>query len=181
MPCHTIARALIAAAISLGAAGCAQLAPQVPSEPVAPLLQDSAFASPTQAIRADQILAMSPAMVRYIDEEIARRIRRYGRQQGLIDALYEETRQLLEANRDRIEALTQALLKYETLDSNDVDRIMRGDALTKPTVADLLERERRPGTVIQPGTSDAEPDVRPGPGLGELGARAGSPERRGAP
>ena len=92
-----------------------------------------------------------------IDEEVKK----------LIDGLYEETRQLLEANRTQVEALAKALLRYETLDTNDVDRIMRGDNLSKPTMADLLEKENsRRGTVIQPGASDAEPDVRITPGLG---------------
>ena len=67
-----------------------------------------------------------------IDEEVKK----------LIDSLYEETRQLLEANRDRVEAMAKALVRYETLDSNDIDRIMRGDNLTKPTVSDLLEKEQ---------------------------------------
>src|SRR5690606_33445431 len=85
-----------------------------------------------------------------IDEEI----------KSLIDGLYQETRELLEANRDKVEALTRALLKYETLDSNDIDRIMRGESLTRPTVSDLIEKEqtRRP-TTIAPTPNDAEPDV----------------------
>jgi len=91
-----------------------------------------------------------------IDEEIKK----------LIDSLYEETRRLLEANKDRVEAIAKALMRYETLDANDIDRLMRGDTLTKPTVTDLLEKEqnRRAGTVIAPGTDDAEPDVRLGGG-----------------
>jgi cell division protease FtsH len=91
-----------------------------------------------------------------IDEEIKK----------LIDSLYEETRGLLDGNRDRVEAIAKALMRYETLDSNDIDRIMRGDSLTKPTVTDLLEKEqtRRAGTVIAPGSADAEPDVRLGGG-----------------
>jgi len=94
-----------------------------------------------------------------IDEEVKK----------LIDHLYEETRQLLEANRDKVDAIAKALTRYETLDSNEVDRIMRGEQLTKPTVSDLLEKEhgRRkevPGTVIQPGDTDGEPDVRLGGG-----------------
>ncbi len=68
-----------------------------------------------------------------IDEEVKK----------LIDSLYEETRKLLEANKDRVEALAKALMQYETLDGNDVDRIMRGDILTKPTVGDLLEKEQQ--------------------------------------
>ena len=55
-------------------------------------------------------------------------------------------------------------MKYETLDTNDVDRIMRGETLTKPTVSDLLEQEGRRATTIQPSTP-SEPDIRVG-GLG---------------
>src|SRR6266536_5310549 len=47
-----------------------------------------------------------------IDEEVKK----------LIDNLYEETRQLLEANKDKVEAIAKALLKYETLDSNEIDK-----------------------------------------------------------
>src|SRR5687767_11184678 len=84
----------------------------------------------------------------------------------LIDNLFEETRKILESNRERVEALAKALIKYETLDSQDVDRIMRGDNLTRPTVSDLLEREqsRGRGAVIAPNENPAEPDVRLGGG-----------------
>ncbi len=93
---------------------------------------------------------------RLIDEEVKK----------LIDGLYEETRQLLEAHKDRIEALAQALMKYETLDGSDVDRVMRGEVLTKPTVGDLLEKENRKGsaTVIQPSDEGKQPDIRLGGG-----------------
>jgi cell division protease FtsH len=96
----------------------------------------------------------SEETARAIDEEVKK----------IIDTLYDVTRNLLEANRERIEALAKALMKYETLDANDVDRVMRGDTLTKPTVGELLEREqnRRPATVIQPGPDVNQPDVRLG-------------------
>jgi cell division protease FtsH len=96
----------------------------------------------------------SDETARVIDEEVKK----------LIDSLYAETRQLLESHKDEIEALAKALMKYETLDSSDVDRIMRGDQLTKPTVSDLLEKENRRGTVIAPGEDRTEPDVRLGGG-----------------
>ncbi len=97
----------------------------------------------------------SEETARVIDEEVKK----------LIDGLYEETRQLLTTNRDRVEALAKALVRYETLDSQDVDRIMRGESLTRPTVGDLLEKENRRGTVIQPGVDATQPDVQGG-GLG---------------
>ncbi len=100
----------------------------------------------------------SEEVARQIDEEVKK----------LIDSLYEETRIMVEANRDRVDAMAKALMRYETLDSNDVDRIMRGDTLSKPTVSDLLEKEGRRGTVIAPGPTDSAPDVRPGLGGGPL-------------
>src|SRR2546423_2304433 len=92
----------------------------------------------------------SEETARMIDEEVKK----------LIDSLYGEARALLEQHKDRIDAIAKALMKYETLDSADIDRIMRGDNLTRPTVSDLLEREqRRPGTVIQPTDDKTEPDI----------------------
>nr|MBA3272916.1 cell division protein FtsH [Chthoniobacterales bacterium] len=99
----------------------------------------------------------SEETAKLIDEEVKK----------LIDTQFEETRKLLEANRERVEAMGKALLKYETLDNSDVDRVMRGEQLTKPTVSDLLDKEQnkeRPGTIIQPGATDAEPDVNLGGG-----------------
>jgi len=97
-----------------------------------------------------------------IDEEVKK----------LIDSLYDETRKLLAENRDRVEAIAKALLKYETIDSQDIDRIMRGDNLTRPTVGDLLEKEQnRRTTTIQPGVDNSQPDVvNPGLGGGPLPA-----------
>jgi cell division protease FtsH len=103
----------------------------------------------------------SEEIAKAIDEEVKK----------LIDSLYDETRRLLEQHRDKIDAIAKALIKYETLDSSDIDRIMRGDSLTKPTVSDLLEKENRRGTTtIQPGPTIAEPDVNPGLGGGALPA-----------
>ena len=84
-----------------------------------------------------------------IDEEVKK----------LIDKLYEETNQLLLANKERIETMAKALMQFETLDSIDVDRVMKGERLTKPTVGDLLDQEDKRGTAIQPGLSATEPDI----------------------
>jgi cell division protease FtsH len=90
-----------------------------------------------------------------IDEETKR----------LIDTLYDETRKLLEANKDRVEAVAKALVRYETLDASEVDRIMKGEMLTKPTVGDLLEKEQgRRGVVIQPSPDPSGPDLTLGGG-----------------
>jgi cell division protease FtsH len=90
-----------------------------------------------------------------IDEEVKK----------LTDSLYDETRKILAVNRERVEALAKALLKYETLDVNDIDRIMRGDTLTKPTVGDLLAKEQgRRAATIGPAEDPKQPDVQLGGG-----------------
>jgi cell division protease FtsH len=96
----------------------------------------------------------SDETAKMIDEEVKK----------LIDGLYDQTRQILQANKDRIEAVAKALIQYETLDNNDIDRIMKGDKLSKPTMSDLLEKEQRGGTTIQPGSDNTQPDVEPGLG-----------------
>ncbi|MFN4243864.1 MAG: ATP-dependent zinc metalloprotease FtsH [Tepidisphaerales bacterium] len=107
----------------------------------------------------------SEETARIIDEEVKK----------LIDTLEAETRRMLEAHRDRIEAVAQALLKYETLDGSDIDRIMRGENLTKPTISDLLDRESRKGT----GTT-AAPSTPPAPAAPDLGGLGGGPLPRPA-
>jgi cell division protease FtsH len=84
---------------------------------------------------------------------------------ALIDRLYDETRKILETNKDRVEAVAKALTRYETLDASEVDRVMKGEVLTKPTVGDLLEKEQsRRGVVIQPAPDVKGPDVTLGGG-----------------
>jgi len=62
---------------------------------------------------------------------------------ALIDKAYAEAEELLGANRDKIEALAAALLKYETLNDEDVKVILKGGKLDKPTVSDLLAAEQK--------------------------------------
>jgi cell division protease FtsH len=55
---------------------------------------------------------------------------------------YEKAKELIEANKDNLEQIAKALLKYETLDAVDVTLILEGGQLDKPTVADLLAAEQ---------------------------------------
>jgi cell division protease FtsH len=79
---------------------------------------------------------MGPEYSQKTAEAIDREIKR------LIDEAYAKVKELIEGNRDKMEALTQALLKYETLDAEDVKRILDGETLDKPTVSDLLKLEQ---------------------------------------
>jgi cell division protease FtsH len=67
-----------------------------------------------------------------IDEEV----------KSIMDRADQETAELLEANREKAQNIAQALLKYETLDAEDVQSIIDGEVLDKPTVDDLLEAEQ---------------------------------------
>ncbi len=60
----------------------------------------------------------------------------------IIDTAYTEASDLLETNRDKVDALAKALLKYETLDADDVKLILSGGSLEKPTLNDLLAKEQ---------------------------------------
>jgi cell division protease FtsH len=60
--------------------------------------------------------AMSDRTAQEIDSEI----------RNLIDSTYSEAEQLLKENRDKLDIMADALLKYETIDSDQIDVIMEG-------------------------------------------------------
>jgi cell division protease FtsH len=68
----------------------------------------------------------------HIDAEIKR----------IMDEAYQAAKHVIEDNRDKLERVAQALLKYETLDADDVKVILDGGRLDKPTVGDLLAAEQ---------------------------------------
>jgi len=60
----------------------------------------------------------------------------------LVDEAYKKARELIEANKDKLDKIAKTLLKYETLDADDVKLILEGGELDKPTVSDLLVAEQ---------------------------------------
>jgi len=83
---------------------------------------------------------------------------------GIIDQAYAATEELVQANRDKLQSLAQALLKYETLSGDEVRIVIGGGSLDKPTVGDLLDREQ---AKIPRASSASEPKsvpTEPGPG-----------------
>jgi len=61
----------------------------------------------------------------------------------LMNQNYKEVKDILEKHRDQMEALKDALMKYETLDGDEVKQIIAGKILDKPTVGDLLAAEQQ--------------------------------------
>lgn len=50
----------------------------------------------------------------------------------IIDQQYALARSLIEANRDKIEAMTKALLEWETIDADQINDIMAGNPPREP-------------------------------------------------
>ncbi|MBV1774188.1 ATP-dependent zinc metalloprotease FtsH [Burkholderiaceae bacterium DAT-1] len=69
--------------------------------------------------------SMSEATMQKVDAEIRR----------IIDTQYELARQLLQENRDKVEAMTDALLEWETIDSDQIADIMAGKPPRPPRPA----------------------------------------------
>jgi cell division protease FtsH len=59
---------------------------------------------------------VSEATMQTVDAEIRR----------IIDEQYAAARKMLDENRDKVEAMTKALLEWETIDSDQINDIMAG-------------------------------------------------------
>ncbi|MCK5272359.1 MAG: ATP-dependent zinc metalloprotease FtsH [Sedimentisphaerales bacterium] len=61
----------------------------------------------------------------------------------IMDEAYEDVKKIILDHREEMESLEQALMKYETLDGDEVKQIIEGKTLDKPTVGDLLAAEQK--------------------------------------
>ena len=93
-----------------------------------------------EAIFADR--DYSPDTARIIDEEVKR----------LIDAAFADAERILDENWELVIAISEALLEYETLQSDELDALMRGETISRPTVSGLLEQEAESGTAVTDAT-----------------------------
>jgi cell division protease FtsH len=73
------------------------------------------------------------------------------------DEAYAKARKLIEANKDKLEGIAKALLKYETLDADEVTLILEGGFLDKPTVSDLLAAEQAKAEQSEPKSEPEQP------------------------
>ncbi|MVW76673.1 ATP-dependent zinc metalloprotease FtsH [Pseudomonas xionganensis] len=65
---------------------------------------------------------VSADTAKVIDEEI----------RSIIDGCYSTAKRLLEENRDKLDAMAEALMKYETIDASQIDDIMNGVTPREP-------------------------------------------------
>jgi cell division protease FtsH len=79
---------------------------------------------------------VSEETMRKVDAEVRR----------IIDEQYARARKLIEENRDKIEAMAQALLKWETIDAEQIDDIMAGrdPRPPKPVTQPPAARDKTP-------------------------------------
>jgi cell division protease FtsH len=68
----------------------------------------------------------------------------------ITDEAYTKAKELIETHRDELSNVAAALLKYETLDADEVTLILEGNILDKPTVTDLLAAEQAKSEVPKP-------------------------------
>ena len=87
----------------------------------------------------------SDKTARIIDEEIKR----------FIDEAYADAERVLNERWNEVTAVAESLLKYETLQCEDVEKLLRGELLDKPTVAELLEQEAAKTAPPQPTSKPA--------------------------
>ena len=90
-----------------GVAGCSTVAERPAAAP-ASLLVDSAFAAPAEKVDASQVFALSPAMRRYLEVDIAPLLRKLGPQRGLVEALHLKAQLRLDYDTERTRNAAEA-------------------------------------------------------------------------
>ena len=91
---------------------------------------------------------VSEATMQKVDAEIRR----------IIDQQYLLARKLLEENRDKVEAMTKALLEWETIDADQISDIMAGKPPRPPKPSGSQSASKPPA-----GTSGTEGAAAPTP------------------
>lgn len=86
----------------------------------------------------------------------------------ILETQYAIARKLIEDNRDKMEAMAQALLKWETIDSDQIDDIMAGKPPREPRVIEPPKTEKKAKTpdaeakpVTEPAADDKSAETAP--------------------
>ena len=115
----------VALLLCLLLSGCAS-APV--AQPPAHLFEDHLFAAPSERARADDVFALSDAMKRYVDTEIAGHLRSKGSQRGLLEALYSKNQLRLEYDSVRTRNASEA---FEARSGNCLSLVIMTAAFAK--------------------------------------------------
>jgi len=93
---------------------------------------------------------VSEATQQKVDAEIRR----------ILDEQYDVARKLLEGNRDKVEAMTAALMEYETIDADQINDIMAGKPVREPKPR---ENKNKPDADNSNGGAGASVNPKPQP------------------
>ncbi|MEQ5835451.1 ATP-dependent zinc metalloprotease FtsH [Marinobacter sp. R17] len=128
------------------------------SEKLGPLQYDTDSEEPFLGRSAGQSHTVySPETAQRIDEEV----------RSIIDDCYETARNLLIENRDKLEMMADALMRYETIDRYQIDDIMAGKTPRPP------QGWNGPGAGGNAPDDEASPAASPASGSGDSGRRPG--------
>ncbi|MFQ5494421.1 MAG: hypothetical protein ACE5EX_03485, partial [Phycisphaerae bacterium] len=88
----------------------------------------------------------------------------------VLDTAFEQARKMIRDNRDKVEIIAQALLKFETITGEEVNALIRGEELERPGVSDLLDKAAAEDGVglARPVSVDTKPETETGLGGGAL-------------
>ena len=96
---------------------------------------------------------------RIIDEEVKR----------FIDEAYSDADKIIDKHWKQVSAIAEALLKYETLQGEEVRRLLDGERIDKPTITELLHSEtekpkdKKPKSAKSKDEPELPPDAVPSP------------------
>ena len=93
--------------------------------------------------------AVSDLTAKQIDEDV----------RAVINRNYSRAEQILKDNIDKLHNMAKALIKYETIDSDQIDAIMEGREPGEPK--DWTDRSSTPPPAAAAGDNDAEPSGKP--------------------
>jgi cell division protease FtsH len=90
--------------------------------------------------------------VQAFSEETARQID--GEVRRIVTEQYERAKQVLIEHKDQLIRIADALIEYETIDTADIEVIMKGGTMTRPPpqkpMATTISTEKKPGGLLDP-------------------------------
>jgi cell division protease FtsH len=92
------------------------------SDAMGPILYDEDESGPFGGGYSQGSKPMAQSTLQKIDDEV----------RNIIDSSYQRASKVLEDNRDILESMTQALMKYETISSEQIDELMRRVPVSDP-------------------------------------------------
>jgi len=119
------------------------------SDAMGPILYDDDEAGPFGGGYGQGAKPMSPTTLQKIDDEVRR----------IVDVSYQRAYKVLEENRDILESMTAALMKYETISSEQIDELMERKPVSDPIDWGKESVEEKTNVTSINKNKDADVDV----------------------